>query len=1369
MIVFALLASGSLFGQVTITNKGTIITILPGTRVDVQGSYVNETRYPTEVDDPQFYLMGDLYISGDITNNAGTDLVNLEYSVGGNLILNGGTHTLVGNSPITAHNLKLDAATGVTLARDLVVAGQLTFTTGRINLQAYHLDLGTSGMLVNETTTNRIYTTGTGTVDYTLSAQPHLTDALGNIGLRLAGDLPQGTQLHRGHRVQAGAGNGSVARYFDVDMAAGDVIDALRFYYLDAELSGIVETDLSLYASYDGGTSWKKIGGTVNVAGNYIELSGAGIDKDVRLTLSGKDCTTPVVVDIGPATRDVCAGATVTFDAGNVGSTYVWSTSATTQKLEVAGAGTYSVRVTNARGCEGTDAVVVTGRPTPTAAFTTNVACPGTGMNFTNASTVASGALTYAWDFADPASGTDVSTDQHPTYNYATAGNYTVRFIARTAFQCADTLLKAVTVFPQPVADFTFTTACLGQSTVFTNASTIASGGMTYAWDFDDGTTSTLKDPQRQFASLASYDVKLTARSNANCIHEITKAVTLSRTPVAAFTVTEACVGNSVSLVNQSSLTGGGAMTYAWDLGDATNSSATTPAKSYAAAGTYTIALTATGSGCSNTTTHVTTIHANPVALFSAADQCQDKSVTFVNSSLAGEGTVTYAWNFADGNTSTLKDPSHAYAAPGAYSVSLKATNSAGCVDTENASVDVFPVPMAGFTFSNACEEQTVSLNNTSTVLSGTLSYAWNISDGTSATTQHVQKAFATAGTYDVSLVATSDQGCSAKKDAVLTIYAVPVLSFGGAISTCGDQYTLDADNAGSSYLWSTGSTAQQLHVTTNGTYSVTVTNSHACTVTESVDIVLKGAVAPNLGLDRAACGSLVVDAGYPGASYVWSTGETSRTVTVTSSGLYSVQVLDPNGCAGTDEVDITVNPVPVVNLGTDVEVCADIPVVLDAGNPGQRYAWSNLSAGQTLRPAASGLYSVVVTNGFGCNGADAVDVIIHSMPVNTLPASINACDRLVLDAGNAGASYQWSDLSSSQALAVTASGTYRVTVTTPAQCVSQFTSAVVINASAVVELGRDQELCYGQAFSLDAGGQGDSYRWSDGSTGRTVMATQSGLYTVDVTRNNGCVTHDEVMITVFPEITNALQPRYFLCVGSARVLDAASPQGVSYAWADANGFLSAEPSFAAANAGAFRVVTTDALGCTRSTDVTVETDPDPITAQFLVATLADVGDSLYFVQLSYPDPVVYGWDFGDGVTAADSDPVHMYLRSGDFDAGLQVGDPGGCTNAKSKGITIRLLRSDGEQQWELPYVEVIRSHVYPNPAPDAVSVGLTLSRESEIMIVLYSPEGRALETRHTTVQDGSIVFDLRHYRAGLYMIRVFINNEAHTLKVIKL
>jgi hypothetical protein len=80
-----------------------------------------------------------------------------------------------------------------------------------------------------------------------------------------------------------------------------------------------------------------------------------------------------------------------------------------------------------------------------------------------------------------------------------------------------------------------------------------------------------------------------------------------------------------------------------------------------------------------------------------------------------------------------------------------------------------------------------------------------------------------------------------------------------------------------------------------------------------------------------------------------------------------------------------------------------------------------------------------------------------------------------------------------------------------------------------------------------------------------------------------------------------------------------------------------------------------------------------------------------------------------------------------------------------------------------------VRSQVYPNPSVDAVNVGVTLSRESEIMVVLYSPEGRTLETRYATVLDGSILFDLRNYRAGLYTIRVFINNEARTMKVIKL
>jgi hypothetical protein len=102
--------------------------------------------------------------------------------------------------------------------------------------------------------------------------------------------------------------------------------------------------------------------------------------------------------------------------------------------------------------------------------------------------------------------------------------------------------------------------------------------------------------------------------------------------------------------------------------------------------------------------------------------------------------------------------------------------------------------------------------------------------------------------------------------------------------------------------------------------------------------------------------------------------------LTVTATGTYSVVVTAPNSCTATDAVVVTVNALPVVNLGADVSQCGGT-ATLDAGNAGSTYAWSNAATTQTTIVSTSGTYSVVVTTGAGCKGSDTVVVTIKALP----------------------------------------------------------------------------------------------------------------------------------------------------------------------------------------------------------------------------------------------------------------------------------------------------------------------------------------------------------------------------------------------------
>ncbi|MBY0435993.1 MAG: PKD domain-containing protein, partial [Cyclobacteriaceae bacterium] len=1049
-------------------------------------------------------------------------------------------------------------------------------------------------------------------------------------------------------------------------------------------------------------------------------------------------------------------GTPLVLDAGNPSNhRYRWSTGATTQTISIPSvapinvAQNFSVVVIDNKGCEGSDNIDITERPTPAANFSNSLAnCPTQNVSFTNSSSILTGTMTYAWDFGDPASTTDNSTLQDPVYAYPIDGNYTVQLTATSSFGCANTQTKNVTVFPFPVPSFTNTTPCLGQPTVFTNTSTIspAGGGMTYFWDFGDGTNSSAVNPSKLFSSVGSYTVTLTATSSfGGCVKLFSSTLTVNHTPVPDFSVNTTCELVNLVLTNNSTITSG-TMTYSWDFGDATTDVGTTPIKSYTAFGTYPITLTATsGFNCVASIIKPVIIHQNPVAAFSFLDDCQDQAFPFTNASTSGQGSLTFQWDFGDTNSSTIVSPTHSYTAPGTYPVSLKATTSFGCENTLVQNLTVFPMPVTDFSIANTCKGEFLTFNNNSSIISGTNSYTWDFGDATTSTQTSPTRLYTSAGTYTISLTSVSNHGCTTSQSKPLTIHPLPVVDLGGTVSTCGSSLQLDAQNPGNTYVWSTGSTSRTITVTSNGTYSVGVTNSLGCLASSSVVVTLNSAVTPDLGPDKTVCGSALLDARYPGSTYLWSTGQTTRTIRTTTSGNYQVTVTDQNGCLGSDNVALVVNPQPVVNLGSDVVDCADKIVSLDAGNPGLTYLWSDNSTARTLLPRNTGNYWAEAKNSFGCAGRDTVRVEIKPLPVNSWPSTITACDRVTLDAANPGSTYVWSDSFTGRIKTISASGPQSVRVTTSGNCSATFSTSVTVNQSPSVFLGSDQQLCFGQSAFLDAGSTGDTYRWSDGTLDKTLIARRTGIYWAEVQRNNGCFARDSVSITIFPDIVNAIKSSYEICANAPLNLDATSPQGVSYQW-NSGSSTSSGPRITVNTPTNFTLTTTNAIGCTRTDQITITPDNDPITARFLAATLADVGDSLRFVQLSFPDPVSFAWDFKDGITSTASSPVHAYFRPGDFDVMHTVGDQNNCFDTKTKTITIRLLRNQGELNVSLPFVEVLRTNLFPNPVSENIKLDIGLNQATQITIGLYSLEGRFLESINTTVKDEVIEFDVHKF-----------------------
>ena len=251
------------------------------------------------------------------------------------------------------------------------------------------------------------------------------------------------------------------------------------------------------------------------------------------------------------------------------------------------------------------------------------------------------------------------------------------------------------------------------------------------------------------------------------------------------------------------------------------------------------------------------------------------------------------------------------------------------------------------------------------------------------------------------------------------------------------------------------------------------------------------------------------------------------------------------------DQQQVFVTPLPVVNLGPNQLGCTGDQFLLNATLPGATYLWQNGSTGPTFNVTGPGIYDVDVTLN-GCTANDAVQFWYNPYPALDLGNDTTLCtgQTLPMNVFTPGATYQWQNGSPAPSYTVTGPGTYDVDLTLNG-CVAQDTIVVNYNPLPVVTLGNDTTLCAGQQLLLDAATAGGSYVWQDGSTTATFNANGPGTYDVDVTVN-GCTSNDAISVNYNPLPAFNLGNDTTVCPGDAVTWDASVP-GATYLWSNAS------------------------------------------------------------------------------------------------------------------------------------------------------------------------------------------------------------------------
>ena len=487
-----------------------------------------------------------------------------------------------------------------------------------------------------------------------------------------------------------------------------------------------------------------------------------------------------------------------------------------------------------------------------TASFTATNVCEGSNTLFQSTSTASSGNITqWLWDF-DYDGQFDDGSGENVNFVFPTSGTFLVGLRITTNLNQSVQTYNTVVINPIAVASFIAPEACAGNSNSFTDNSTIAAGIITaYAWDFDnDGNydNGTGASASYQFAGAGTYTVGLQVTSDSGCVSVTNGSVIVNPNPTANFSFTEVCQGDSTHLTGSGTVTSGSIASYAWELnGDAQYNDATGASiyNEFINAGNYQVGLlVTTNKGCSTDTVGLVVIAPIPYINFSFEGACTNTDISFTNLSFSGVGTMSYTWNFGD-TTATSSDinPVHSYASPGQRIVSLIGISSYGCTDTTEQTITINGTPISEFTADDVCLwEETVFINSSKPNGSVIESFYWDFDDGGESVETNPVHFYTQPGTYSVTLVTYSTEGCIDTVKVDVNVWANPVANITTSSPTefcIGGSVTLSINPGNANVLWSNASDQNSIMVDAGGSYNVLLYDEHGCKDRDTVVVTV--------------------------------------------------------------------------------------------------------------------------------------------------------------------------------------------------------------------------------------------------------------------------------------------------------------------------------------------------------------------------------------------------------------------------------------------------------------------------------------------------------------------------------------------------
>ncbi len=1031
--------------------------------------------------------------------------------------------------------------------------------------------------------------------------------------------------------------------------------------------------------------------GTEDISGIRAGLYNVTVTSSDGCVASGQATVTQPDVLTLSSTGNIallCNGATTgagSFTAAGGTAPYAFTTvvntagatltpAATSVAFTGAGAGTVTVRVTDAHNCTAESTVTVTQPPALNITATTgNVSCYG-GSNGSIITSVTGGTAPYIYAWTASAGGSGIIAGA-PNQGGLTAGTYDLTVTDANGCQLVRswTLTQPATLAVTVTADDNLIGTCSSAQLLATvTGGVMPAGGYIYSWSPAAGLTSTtIANPVATPASTTTYTVTVTDANG--CIR--TGSVTVDVAPVltaVAFAddnLIGECPGSETQLhVN---VNGGEApYSFSWlPVAGLSNPALREPMAKPATTTAYTVTVT-DANNCTVTAT-VTVNVAPPVTVTATVDDgligtCPSSVAHLSATATGGEGGYTYLWDNAGTlNNATSATPTAKPLANTIYTVTV--TDANGCTGQATVTVNVAPdlavTAVADDMFIGTCPTSVSHLDANVTGGEGGYTYRWmplTGLDDNNIKTPTAKPAVTT--TYTVTV--TDANGCTATSNITITVRPALTLALAvddSSIGTCPGSEAHITSTAGGGepgyiYLWTPAAglssdidpnpTAKPAATTT---YTLTVTDQNGCSISRDITVnvvspltVTASAADPLIGTCPTSTTALnaVALGGEPGYTYAWApatglnnTAIQSPTAKPAATTTYTVTVTDNNGCTATATVTVNVAPdltavatADDTNIGTCPTSVAHLDVTATGGEPGYTYLWAPAaglsdpnSKTPTAKPSATTTYTVTVTDANGCQTTASIEIVVA--PV--LNVTVSADDYNI--------------------------GT----------CPS---SDAQLTASAT------------------GGEPGYTYLWSP-ATGLTDPASATTAakplvtttYTVLVTDINGCTATASLTITVAPVLAataTASDPNIGTCPTSQSILDVivtGGEPGYTYLWAPSTGLSNPaikNPTAKPAVTTTYTVTVTDNNGCQTTAPVTVNVLPDLVATasadDMLIGTCPTSRSNLGVTVTGGEAGYTYSWAPATGLNSTTvSNPVAKPAATTTYT--VTVTDANGC------------------------------------------------------------------------------------------------------------